>query len=75
MEITPPKTRGSSLLQIAINQIHPAKVDEDDHLTSPTERKEEEVRFPTGVCEFPVSPESDGDTKREENGKFFSIHD
>jgi len=73
MEITPPTPRGSSPLQIAINQIHPAKVDEDDHLTSPTERKEEEVRFPTGVCEFPVSSEGDVDTKRKENGNFLSI--
>ena len=65
-EITPPTPRNSSPLQIAIDKIHPSKLDHDGHLTSPTERKEEEVQLPTGVCEFPVAPGVDSDTKSEE---------
>lgn len=73
MEITPPTPRNSSPLQIVIDNIHPSKIDQDDHLTSPTERKEEEVQLPTGVCEFPVAPEGDCDNKTEEEGNFLLV--
>jgi hypothetical protein len=75
MEITPPTPRDSSPMQAAIDEIHPSKVDEDGHLTSPTERKEEEVQWPTGVCDFSVSPADNDDTKTEEKGNFLSICD
>lgn len=71
MEITPPTPRDSSPLQIAIDKIHSSKIDHDGHLTSPTERKEDEVRFPVGVCEFPVGPEGDSDAKMEEECNVF----
>ena len=75
MEITPPTPRDSSPLQIVVDKIHPSKVDEDGHLTSPTERKEEEVRLPTGVCEFSVPPADNDDAKTEEKGNVLSICD
>ena len=67
----PPTPRHASPLQIALEQIHPSKVDGEDHpLTSPTERKEEGVQLPTGVCEFPVvAGDSNDNTQPPENGK------
>ena len=52
LDITPPTPRDASLLQIAIEEIHPSHVGEET--TSPVERKEGEVKLPTEVCEFPV---------------------
>ena len=52
LDITPPTPRDASPLQIAIESIHPPAV--EGQTTSPVERKEEEVRLPTEVCEFPV---------------------
>lgn len=69
LEDTPPTPRDSSPLQIAIDSIHPSKVEDDDHLTSPTERKEEEVQLPTAVCEFPLVSEYTGETEINEKGK------
>jgi hypothetical protein len=52
LDIAPPTPRDASPLQIAIENIHPSAV--DGETLSPVERKEEEVQFPTEVCEFPV---------------------
>lgn len=75
LEISPPTPRDSSPLQLAIDEIHPPKVDEDDHLTSPTERKEEEVQLPTGICQFPLTPEDDDKMEEEEKRNPTSFKD
>jgi hypothetical protein len=69
LEDTPPTPRDSSPLQIAIDSIHPSKVADDGHLTSPIERKEEEVQLPTEVCEFPLVSKHSGEAEINEKGK------
>jgi hypothetical protein len=69
LEDTPPTPRDSSPLQIAIDSIHPSKVADDDHLTSPIERKEEDVQLPTEVCKFPLVSEHSVEAEINEKGK------
>jgi len=54
LEAPPPTPRESSPLHIAIERIHPSRLNEDGHLLSPTERKEAEVQSPHEVCDFHV---------------------
>jgi hypothetical protein len=70
----PPTPRHSSPLQLALEQIHSSKVDDDPPLTSPTERKEEGVQLPTKVCDFPVvAGDVTNNLETAENGKFCSV--
>jgi len=70
----PPTPRHSSPLQLALEQIHPSKVDEDPPLTSPTERKEEGVQLPTKVCDFPVvAGDVSSNLETPENGTCCSV--
>jgi len=70
----PPTPRHSSPLQLALEQIHSSKVDDDPPLTSPTERKEEGVQLPTKVCDFPVvAGDVTNNLDTAENGKFCSV--
>jgi len=52
LENAPPTPRNSSPGQILVEGIHSSFV--DGEIGSPVERKEEEVRLPTEICEFPV---------------------
>jgi hypothetical protein len=70
----PPTPRHSSPLQLALEQIHSSKVDDDRPLTSPTEKKEEGVQLPTKVCDFPVvAGDVTNNLETAENGKFCSV--
>jgi hypothetical protein len=70
----PPTPRHSSPLQLALEQIHSSKVDDDPPLTSPTERKEEGVHFPTKVCDFPVvAGDVTNNLEIAENGNLCSV--
>ena len=66
LDITPPTPRDASPLQIAIERIHPPAV--EGQTTSPVERKEEEVRLPTEVCEFPVISTDEESSEAETDG-------
>jgi hypothetical protein len=52
LEMPPSTPQPSSPLRIAIDSIHWTRHAEDNHTTSPTERKEEAVQPPTEVCGF-----------------------
>ena len=74
LEEMPPTPRHSSPLQLALEQIHSSKVDDDPPLTSPTERKEEGVQLPTKVCDFPVvAGDVTNNLETAENGNFCSV--
>ena len=48
----PPTPRDPSPLRVALDEIHPSKIPEDDNPISPTARKEEEIQLPTAICDF-----------------------
>ena len=52
LENPPPTPRNKSPGQILVEGIHSSFV--DGEIGSPVERKEEEVKLPTEICEFPV---------------------
>jgi hypothetical protein len=60
-----PTPRDSSPVQTAMDQYVPEIV---DHPTSPTERKEDELQQPTGVCYFSVAKSDDNHVENVAEG-------